>query len=80
MEFASFDWHVKDRVPHEAALAARRHHRHSLTQPTVCLPYTLNNIELHIRRGLLVAVVGKVIIIPQLWNSGFPSGLLMFWV
>ncbi|KAL3108383.1 hypothetical protein niasHT_015305 [Heterodera trifolii] len=59
VEFASFDWQSKRRLAHDA-LAVRRHHRHSVAQPSVCLPYTLNNVELHLRRGLLTAIVGKV--------------------
>ncbi|KAL3100076.1 hypothetical protein niasHT_022904 [Heterodera trifolii] len=59
VEFASFDWQFKRRLAHDA-LAMRRRHRHSLTQSTVCLPYTLNNVELHLRRGILTAIVGKV--------------------
>ncbi|KAF7636050.1 hypothetical protein Mgra_00004499 [Meloidogyne graminicola] len=63
VEFASFDWKPKIK-PFKKHSELPLSHQH-LTRPggskvNICMPYALNNLELHLRRGLLIAVVGRV--------------------
>uniref|UniRef100_A0A1I8BIX4 ABC-type glutathione-S-conjugate transporter n=1 Tax=Meloidogyne hapla TaxID=6305 RepID=A0A1I8BIX4_MELHA len=62
VEFASFDWKAQTKLVKTHSHLPHGHQH--LTRPggltNICIPYSLNNLELHLRRGLLVAVVGRV--------------------
>jgi ABC-type multidrug transport system fused ATPase/permease subunit len=60
VEFASFDWGRTGKLMKKHSTLPPSHHHAIQHGLTVCAPYTLNNVEIHIRRGLLVAVVGRV--------------------
>ncbi|CAK5084773.1 unnamed protein product [Meloidogyne enterolobii] len=62
VEFASFDWKTKTKKLVKTHSHLPPGHQHLIRGSTtnICIPYSLNNLELHLRRGLLVAVVGRV--------------------